>query len=47
MMFEHLKDCFNLKDFTSGFLQLFKLYLHITQGHIYEHINKSLQLLIS
>jgi hypothetical protein len=45
-MFEHLKDCFDLKDFTSDFLQLFKLYSHNTQGHIHEHINKSLQLLI-
>jgi hypothetical protein len=34
MVFEHLKGCFHLEDFASGFPQLFQLCSHITQGHI-------------
>jgi len=34
MIFEHLRNCFQPKDLASGFLQLFQLCFHITQGHI-------------
>jgi hypothetical protein len=34
MVFEHLWDYFQPKDSTNGFLQLFQLCSHITQGHI-------------
>jgi hypothetical protein len=34
MVFEHLQVYFHSKDATSGFLQLFQLCYHITQGHI-------------
>jgi hypothetical protein len=34
MVFKHLRDCFHSKDSTNGFLQLFQLCFHITQGHI-------------
>jgi hypothetical protein len=30
MVFEHLWECFHPEDSTSGFLQLFQLYSHIT-----------------
>jgi len=34
MGFEHLRDCFRLKDIVNGFPQLFQLCFHIAQGHI-------------
>jgi hypothetical protein len=38
MVFEHLHDCFHLKDFVNGFFQLFQFCFHIPQGHIYQYI---------
>jgi len=38
MVFEHLCDCFHLEVSTSGFLQLFELYFHITYNHIHHQI---------
>jgi hypothetical protein len=34
MVFEHLQDCFHLKDLVSEFPKLFQLCSHIAQGHI-------------
>ncbi len=34
MAFEHLWDCFQPEDSTSGFPQLFQFFFHIAQGHI-------------
>ncbi len=34
MVFEHFRDYFHFEDSTNGFLQLFQLCFHITQGHI-------------
>ncbi len=34
MVFEHLRDCFHLKNSTSGFPQLFQLCFYIAKGHI-------------
>jgi hypothetical protein len=33
MIFEHLQNCFHPKDSVNGFLQLFQVCFHITQGH--------------
>jgi hypothetical protein len=34
MVFKHFQNCFHLKSFVNGFLQLFQLCFHIAQGHI-------------
>jgi hypothetical protein len=48
MVFECLRDCFQLEDSISGFPQLFQLCFHITQGHIppqIAHVLKATRLL--